>query len=113
MSSQNSFLPSRLFRLFTKKCRRADIFDFSPYISHFFTNPYAPASDPSATLRASSGHTQPKRARQASPLQKIRNTDHGTRVTCERLALSVAEGSLATCRWALYSLAANRGRTSE
>src|SRR5579859_3511596 len=32
--SQNSFLPSRLLQLFTKKCRRADIFDFS----HFFRN---------------------------------------------------------------------------
>ena len=31
MSSQISFL----FRPFTKKCRRADIFDFSPDISHF------------------------------------------------------------------------------
>src|SRR5579859_6348864 len=31
MSSQNSFLPSPLLRLFTRECRRADIFDFSPY----------------------------------------------------------------------------------
>jgi len=36
MSSQNSFLWSLLFRPFTEKCRRADIPDFSPYISHFW-----------------------------------------------------------------------------
>jgi len=35
MSSQNSFLRSCLFRSPTQKCRRADILDFSPDISHF------------------------------------------------------------------------------
>jgi hypothetical protein len=39
----------------TQKCRRADILDFSPYILHFFANPYVPASNLSATLRASGG----------------------------------------------------------
>ena len=34
-SSQSSFLWSHLVRPFTQKCRRADIFDFSPYFSHF------------------------------------------------------------------------------
>jgi hypothetical protein len=38
MSSQSSFLRSRLFRPPAQKCRRADIFDFSPYFSHFFTS---------------------------------------------------------------------------
>jgi len=39
MSSQISFLQSCLSRpftrTFTQKCRRADIFDFPPYFSHF------------------------------------------------------------------------------
>lgn len=35
-SNQTSFLRSPLVRPFTQKCRRADIPDFSPYISHFF-----------------------------------------------------------------------------
>ena len=34
-SSQISFLRSRLIRPLIQKCRRADIFDFSPDISHF------------------------------------------------------------------------------
>jgi len=45
MSSQNSFLRSRLFRPFTQKCRRAEIFDFSHYFSPFFTARHLPASE--------------------------------------------------------------------
>ena len=36
MSSQSSFLRSHLFWSFTQESRRADIFNFSPYISHLF-----------------------------------------------------------------------------
>jgi hypothetical protein len=75
---------------------------------------------PPRTLRLRSGRaaaaTQPKRARQASPLQKIRNTDHRPRVLHFPAPLAIHHTPLprlASRCGPVYSRSAKRGQTSE
>ena len=68
---------------------------------------YPPAAAPSATLRAGGGRykteegglkppLQGKRGTEHGPRPILRDTGHGPRINLHRLALSLAEGSLAT-----------------
>ena len=68
---------------------------------------YPPAAAPSATLRAGGGRykteegglkppLQGKRGTEHAPRPILRDTGHGPRINLHRLALSLAEGSLAT-----------------
>jgi hypothetical protein len=108
ISSQNSFLRSRLFRLFTKECRRADIFDFSPYILHFSCPERGAEGSAPPARRSPFGHAwgrrrplQNRRRRpEAAPTKKAghgsRDTGRASRVTghsspaCPELSRRVA-----------------------
>jgi hypothetical protein len=69
---------------FCLKCRRADIFDFSPDFSHFFTDPCVPASDPSASLRA--GGVRYTTQEGEASVAPTKNPKHGTRATSPALS---------------------------
>jgi len=93
----------------TRKCRRADIFDFSPYILHFSCSERgAKGSSPRARLRRRPLQNRRRRPK-AAPTKKAGHgsrsrgsryslpaTGHRSRINLHRLALSLAEGSLAT-----------------